>query len=367
VGNMKSSRIGMLLVAAATAACETPRVDTGPVGAPSSYYVNTPPESGVGRISRECELGKKLSCYLLARAYEKGEAPVTAGGEIVVRDMHRAAYYHGKACALGAMWSCYNLAEQYLKGDGVEQNSSKAARLYSTGCESREVLDYPTGASCAALGDLYMRGHGVRFNFKTGLALLKRACAMGAERGCKLRDTYGGTGLLSEATVPDGALGFMLGWSREEARTACVQGHGSWSTEPTGAAGGRYFCDMRAEVLDHDAVVQLVFVKDRLAGLSAAYDVDQQAAPKEFLRVGDLLIRIYGLPSDRVYEVLDECGTRTLGDCIKGKLAAFSMSWFFKDGHAISSSLNSSPDEPMYLMLEYETQESLKGLPHKGL
>jgi hypothetical protein len=365
VGTMKSARIGVLLVVAAIAACETPRVDR--VAASPSPYVDARPESGVGRISRECEAGKKLACYLMARAYEKGEAPVTAGGEIVVRNMHRAAYYHDKACALGATWSCYNLAEQYLKGDGVKQNSSNAARLYANGCNSRDVLDYPTGASCAALGDLYIKGRGAQLNFRTGLALLKKACAMGNEHGCKLHDIYGGTGLQSEIPGPEGALGFTFGWSKDDARAACVAKRGKWSTDLTGGTGERYFCDARVEALDHDGTMALEFIQGRLTGIAAVYDVDAGTAPKEFLRVGGLLTQLYGLPSDRVVEVLAECGTRPLADCISGKQASFSTLWLFKDGHTVTLSIQSSPNIPLGFMLHYESPEGAKAGGHQGL
>jgi Sel1 repeat len=358
----------MLLILAASAACETPRVDTTSVEAPSpSPYAVARPESGVGRMSRECKAGKKVSCYLLARAYEKGEAPVTAVGEIVVRDSGRAAYYHEKACALGELWSCYSVAGRYLKGDGVEQNSAHAARLYFTTCNSGEVLDDATKFSCAALGDLYVKGQGVPFNFKTGLGLLKRACAMGAERGCKLHDIYGGTGMVSEATAPEGALGFTFGWSADETKAACLRGQGKWSAEPPDAVGERYFCDIRLDALDHDATAQLVFVKGRLAALSAAYDLDKQSGPKEFLRVGDLLNHLYGLPSNRVFDVLDGCGAKSLGECIQGKQAEFLMTWWFKDGHAISSTLNSTSNKPLFLMIEYESRASLSALGNPGL
>ena len=113
--------------------------------------------------------------------------------------------------------------------------------------------------------------------------------------------------------------------------------------------------------------MELEFIQGRLTGIAAFYDVAGGAAPKEFLRVGELLTQLYGLPSDRVVEILDECGTRPLGDCISAKQANFSMLWIFKDGHTVGSSIHSGPDIPLSLMLHYESPEGAKAGGHQGL
>ena len=63
--------------------------------------------------------------------------------------------------------------------------------------------------------------------------------------------------------------------------------------------GEWYYCEARIAALDHDGSIQLEFVKGRLAGIAAAYDLDTRTgtATKEFLRVGELLLRRYGTPS----------------------------------------------------------------------
>jgi hypothetical protein len=213
-----------------------------------------------------------------------------------------------------------------------------------------------------------VKGEGVPWKFKTGLDFLKRACAMGNEYGCKEHAIYGGTGQLVDLPGPGGALGFTFGWSKDEAKTACTEGHGLWRT---GAVGkdDRDTCNIRLDVLEHDGSIQLEFVESRLAGISAYYDLDPRAgaATKEFVRVGDLVAQLYGLPSQRVYEVLDECGTGTLGDCIREKKAEFSMFWAFKDRHFIMSTLSSLPEEPLFLLLQYESPEGAKTVEHHGL
>ena len=83
--------------------------------------------------------------------------------------------------------------------------------------------------------------------------------------------------------------------------------------------------------------------------------------------MGELLLRRYGTPSERTYEILDQCGTRTLGDCIRAKQAEFSMIWVFKDGHSILSSVDSLPENPLFLTIQYESPEGLKAVEHHGL
>ena len=355
----------LLLVTALAGACETPTVQSGRevVEAP---YVETRTETGVGRMSRECEAGKKLSCYLLARAYDKGEAPVTAVGEIVVRNMRRAAYYHDKACALGGMPSCYDLADLYLKGNGVTQNSSKAARLYSTLCRSDRVLDYETGASCASLGKMTIRGDGVAINFRAGVELLQRACRMGNKFGCDLRDIYAGTGLKTSAPPPEGALGFSFGWSKAQAKSACTDQAGRWSEE---AQPGKpsIVCELKLVALDRNGRIQLTFIDNRLVSLFAAYDSASADAGKEFARVEKLLTGLYAGPGERIVEVLDGCGSQKLGTCIEQKQATLSAYWQFTDQHTIGLSIDGRPDGEVSVSVMYLTPESMKSVGHPGL
>jgi TPR repeat protein len=333
---------------------------------PAETASETTPARGseVRRMSRECEAGEKRSCFLLAWAYEKGEAPSAAPGEIVVREMSRAAYYYGRACSLGDMVACNSLATQYLMGDGVLKNASEAVRFYSAACNG--PLDTITKFSCTSLGDLYASGVGVRANFKLGLALLARGCAMGDDHGCKLHDAYGGTDLPCKVPPPEGALGFSFGSSKDDAKAACLAESGKWSASADGARDV-YFCDLRLAALDHDGMAELTFVNGRLAAIHAGYDVSPQTAGKEFRRVGDLLIKVYGLPSLRVVEVKDACERRELSDCIKEKQAEFSLFWAFNGQHSVSLSLDSLSKVPLVLILSYDTPESLKAFRTHGL
>jgi hypothetical protein len=318
-------------------------------------------------MSRECEAGKKLSCYLLARAYDKGEAPVTAAGEIVVRDMRRSAHYHDKACALGATPSCYDLADLYLKGKGVTQNSAKAARLYSTICQSDKVLDYETGASCASLGKMTIKGDGVPRNFRAGVELLQRACRLGTKFGCDLRDIYAGTGLRTGAPPPEGALGFLFGWSKAQAQSACSDQAGTWSELPRPGKPPVNGCDLRIAALDRTGSVALTFIENRLDSIFATYDLATGEAGKEFVRVEELLTGLYSTPARRVVEVLDGCGSQKLGTCLEQKQATFSAYWEFKDPHTISLDVNGTADGDVYLSVMYLSPESIRSAGHPGL
>jgi hypothetical protein len=71
---------------------------------------------------------------VLAVGGTTAEAPVSAPGEIVARDLNRAAYYDGRACSLGEMWGCFTLAESQEKGEGVAKDDASAFRLYSQVC-----------------------------------------------------------------------------------------------------------------------------------------------------------------------------------------------------------------------------------------
>ena len=152
-----------------------------------------------------------MECESGSRGYDKGESPATALNEIVVRNIQRANYYHGKACALGEPLSCYVLAGRYLDGEGIRQDAATAARMYSTICNGREYVKAATEASCARLGVLYAKGDRVPLKFREGVALLKRACEMGDDYGCKERNLYGGTGRAADVPGPGGAFGFTFG------------------------------------------------------------------------------------------------------------------------------------------------------------
>ena len=90
---MNSPRVLSFLTIVAVG-CNSAAMTQSPVyepAVPSGSGVR--PQPGLARMSEECEAGEKRACYLLARAYQKGEAPVTAETEIVVQDPARAAYY----------------------------------------------------------------------------------------------------------------------------------------------------------------------------------------------------------------------------------------------------------------------------------
>lgn len=347
------------------AGCETPEAERGSAPSYPTYTAPPPRETVVARTARECSDGDKLACTILATAYEKGEPLVTAPGEIIVRNDHHAAYYEGRACSLGDVWKCLALANRTLEGKGVEKNEAKAAELYSTACDSGEVLEFASGQACAVLGKLYVLGKGVPWNNKKGLDLLRKACSMGNNYGCSLRASFGGTGNFSERPPPDGALGFTFGWSTEAAKGVCVQSGGKWSKAVD--AADTYFCrGFHVTAIDHDATIELEYAGDRLVTLTAIYDISPDDGPKEFQRVSGLLTEVYGTPSDRTYEMLDKC-PEGLADCIRSKRAMFQAFWAFKDKHAITCGLERYKDEPLALMLQYMTPDTPSNRSHSGL
>jgi TPR repeat protein len=315
------------------------------------------------RMDHECEAGDKISCYLLAGAYETGEAPRIAFGEIVVRDMTQAAYFESKACALGELNACQSLADQYAKGDGVSQDHSRAAALYDKACNGG--VSNVTDIACTHLGDSYVNGIGVKADFRRGMALLKRACNMGCGSACTLSATYGGTGNFIDAKGPGGAMGFSFGWSIDETQRACSANRGRWSRHPTDASA--YICDLRIAALDREARVIVVFIRSLLVEISAFYPVEPGAAVVEYGRVGDLLTQTYGVPSHRVSVTPDGCGGVDLGGCLVEKRAEYTSDWLFRDRTVVSVSLGGPAAGGIIVQLEYNTSEALNAVGHPGL
>jgi hypothetical protein len=261
------------------------------------------------------------------------------------------------------------LAGRYLDGDGIRQNAATAARMYSTICNGREYVKAATEASCAKLGVLYAKGDRVPLKFREGVALLTRACKMGDDYGCQMRDIYGGTGKMAESVAPDGTLGFSFGWSNKEAKVACENGHGEWTDERALLSKDAYYCNTHLDAIDRDGSVHLTFIDHKLAEISVFYELTSSAvALKEFSRVGDLLEKIYGLPSQRVFEVQDECRTRSLDECIVKKQAEFSMQWVFESNYSVGCSVEShGATGPLFLMLMYGSPASMTSGGHQGL
>src|SRR4051812_6681692 len=98
---MRTTLATPLLILTAALGCETGNVGSVPSETPANASAVLQ-ESGPGQHSRECRAGDKVSCSLLARAYETGDR--LPSGEIVGRDFSQAAYYHDRACALGTAW-----------------------------------------------------------------------------------------------------------------------------------------------------------------------------------------------------------------------------------------------------------------------
>lgn len=73
---------------------------------------------------------------------------------------------------------CLNLALFYEFGKGVEQDFTKAFKLYEKACD----LDYANG--CNNLGVLYANGQGVKPDSTKANKLFNKACDLGSQLGC---------------------------------------------------------------------------------------------------------------------------------------------------------------------------------------
>lgn len=120
-------------------------------------------------------------------------------------------------------------------------------------------------------------------------------------------------------------------------------------------------------MIQHQASILLVFVHGKLASIAAFYELNPREAVDEFFRVEAILIRTYDVPSTQTHKASKECGWNNLGDCLKDSRATFSTDWSFKNRQAISLGLSSTRKRPLFLLLSYETAESLDAAGNPGL
>lgn len=322
--------------------------------------------SELSRQSARCEAGAKDACYSLGFAHEHGEAPYGFGTEIVIRDMRQAAYYFSKGCTLGDMFSCSLLADHYLNGTGIPRDEAKAVRLHSEVCNG--PLVEMTKFSCRTAGDLLVKGIGGRLDFQLGIAYLDKACMLGSSFGCQIHEQYAGTGRVLDVEPPKGAIGFTFGWSVDQARTTCVELHGKWSSGEKKGEGKFARCSLHVSALDHDVSATLGFVDDQLAWVSANYDPDQANALREYNRVGELLVKSYGIPSRRRSIVPDSCGNQAFALCLASNKASFDMLWEFKNRqYSINLYLLGTSNGKVFIFLLYTAPKSDRLVGNPGL
>jgi hypothetical protein len=184
----------------------------------------------------------------------------------------------------------------------------------------------------------------------------------------KTRPKDGGDPRVSDASPPEGALGFTFGWSKSDSEKACTDRHGEWTPGPVQAEWELYACQTRIGALNREASIALQFVHDRLAGITASYEVKPKDAVKEFRRVSERMMAVYGDPSDRVIRVPGDCKSQRLHDCLLEKTAEATASWIFRaSDHAVNVSLDDGPERSVGVSLAYTTAEGRKAVGHPGL
>jgi len=120
-----------------------------------------------------CLKGKTAECLKLARAFETGEN----AGELKVDPRVGVAYYL-KACELGSGVGCARAAVILRDGEAGFTNPDLSRQMAERGCNV--LKDQP---SCAALGSA-MASSG---DTAQAAALIDRACAAGADDGCRAK------------------------------------------------------------------------------------------------------------------------------------------------------------------------------------
>ncbi|MFP6231076.1 tetratricopeptide repeat protein [Helicobacter pylori] len=74
---------------------------------------------------------------------------------------------------------CFNLGVLYQNGQVVEKDLTKAAYLYSKACDLKE------GMGCGNLGVLYYNGDGVKRDSKKAVQYFSKACKLGEQEACE--------------------------------------------------------------------------------------------------------------------------------------------------------------------------------------
>jgi TPR repeat protein len=145
----------------------------------------------LGGILRKlaCMRGQAESCKGLADMYYSGqgvEQNMTRAHKLYLR----AAALYSPECIDGSGYACYVLASLYEGGKGVEMDPSRADLLVKQGIElDTEKCDAGDGKVCGTLGDDYSFGsvglHFLRKDYVKAAEFYAKACNLGeAQLGC---------------------------------------------------------------------------------------------------------------------------------------------------------------------------------------
>jgi hypothetical protein len=261
---------------------------------------------------------------------------------------------------------CSSLADYYLNGNGVHRDEAMAVALDSRVCNG--PVESMTQVSCARLGDILVNSPGDREQFMMGIKLLAKSCSLGNQFGCTAHDRLGGTRHTSNIDPPKGAIGYNFGWSIDQSKLACTELHGKWQDEMV-PEGRTATCEMYVPALDRRALVSLGFIADHLLWFSVKYEPNQVDAVKEFTRVSNLLVNLYGLSSRReVYAPAACANPQLMGSCLNDNRAQYSMIWGFQDSkYSIVVVLRSSTGERIELGILYTSPGSDQFMGNPGL
>ena len=149
-------------------------------------------KSEIPSLEKECEDGSALDCYNLARTYQDGTPGVAQSGATAV-------IYYRKACEAGHLHSCVLLGEIYQEGGSIPKDLKEAVEIYRKACDGATLKAKPqasqpspqaaAGANldglpgCVYLGEMYENGDGVDMNSTDAARLYRLASNGGSEPG----------------------------------------------------------------------------------------------------------------------------------------------------------------------------------------
>jgi uncharacterized protein len=160
--------------------------------------------------AENCVWGDALACEARCTKLESDACNILASmyavGEIVPRDLLKAAELLYRACTLGSGQACNSLAVLFWKGEGVPVDQAKATGLARKACENGYHV------ACVNLGRWYYLGAGASEDKAAAAKLFAYACRQKIGEACHaLAAMYlGGEGGLAK-DAPRGAMLFKLG------------------------------------------------------------------------------------------------------------------------------------------------------------
>lgn len=108
----------------------------------------------------------------------------TANAAYARKDFATAATQYAVGCDAGNATACGKLGEMFVRGEGVKANSARAAGPLAKAC------DGGVAAACGELASLYAVGDGVGSNTKLAHTLFAKACQGGIPLACKSQSNF---------------------------------------------------------------------------------------------------------------------------------------------------------------------------------